>query len=158
MIRKAGIEDAGAIAAFLEGHIESSMFLLGNLQAHGIGNTENRHGTSYYLRETGEGITGVFGVTNGGFLLCQLPNLTATEAQTYAHLLKGYTMQAITGDAAQVAEIISALPLAEDDWRLNEVEPLYRRELVGLSGVGEVRGAEAGDVPLLTEWFQAYFQ
>ena len=78
MIRKAEPSDAMAIAAFLERRIETSMFLLGNLEAHGIDNADHPHGTTFFLRETGDGITGVFGCTNGGYLMCQLPGLGVT--------------------------------------------------------------------------------
>ena len=56
MIRKATHDDIPALVGFLERHIETSMFLLGNLEAHGLDNTEHRHGTAYFLRETGEGL------------------------------------------------------------------------------------------------------
>lgn len=157
MIRQAETKDAEAIAAFLEQHIETSMFLLGNLEAHGIGNLDHTHGTHYFLRETGDGITGVFGTTNGGFAMCQLPGLSTTEAQTYAYLLQGYTFRGITGVADQVALIIDALPLPGSAWRMNRVEPLYRMGLAGLSGTALVRGSTPEDVALLAEWYVAYW-
>ncbi|MBP0481558.1 GNAT family N-acetyltransferase [Sagittula salina] len=158
MIRKAGMQDAGAIAAFLEGRIETSMFLLGNLEEHGTDNRDHPYGTAFFLRETGEGITGVFGATNGGSLMCQLPGLSTTEAQTYAHLLKGYSMQAITGEAGQVAVLIDALPVPEDAWRLNQVQPLYRRRLAGLVSHDTTRLVAPGDVDRLTDWFARYLE
>lgn len=133
MIRQAGPDDTAAIAAFLDTHIESSMFLLSNLESLGIGNTEHPHGTACFLRETGDGITGVFGCTNAGYLLCQLPGLGATEAQTYAHLLKGYTLRGMTGDDAQVAIVLAALNLSDDQWAINKAEPLYRLALADLA-------------------------
>jgi GNAT superfamily N-acetyltransferase len=155
MIRKAGPDDAAAIAAFLEGHIETSMFLLGNLEVHGTDETTHPHGTAFFLRETGDGITGVFGATNGGYLLCQLPGLTATEAQTYAHLLKGYTFLGMTGDAAQVAVLLDALPLAGAAWSVNQSTPLYRRGLSGMTSDATIRHVADGDVDTLTAWFLA---
>ncbi|MGP6086998.1 GNAT family N-acetyltransferase [Antarctobacter jejuensis] len=158
MIRKATPEDSVAIAAFLDPHIETSMFLLGNLEVHGIGNTTHRNATSYFLRETGDGITGVFGCTNGGFLMCQLPGLTATEAQTYAHLLKGYTLHGMTGEDAQVRTILDALPVPDDAWGLNRAEPLYRLSITGLTAPDQIRAPTEADVPLLAEWYAAYMQ
>lgn len=157
MIRKAGMEDAGAIAAFLERHIETSMFLLGNLEAHGTDNSDHPHGTAYFLRETGDGITGVFGATNAGFLMCQLPGLSATEAQTYAHLLRGYTFHGMTGASDQVALILDALPVPGDSWQLNHDEPLYTLDLAGLAAPdAQVRMAEPRDRDTLEVWFDAY--
>jgi RimJ/RimL family protein N-acetyltransferase len=157
MIRQAQDKDEAAIAGFLAQHIETSMFLLSNLEAHGIGNLEHPHGTHYFLRETGDGITGVFGTTNAGFAMCQLPGLSRDEAQTYAYLLQGYTLHGITGDAAQVGQILDVLPLEAQAWRLNAVEPLYRLDLAGLEAGAEVRGAVPEDVALLAEWYAAYW-
>lgn len=157
MIRKARPEDAGALAAFLQQHIETSMFLLGNLEAHGTDDRTAPHGTAYFLRETGEGITGVFGATNNGYLMCQLPGLTPTEAQTYAHLLKGYSLLGITGAEAQVAVLMDALPLPAEAWQVNQVQPLYRRPLAGLVSRDRTRLVAAADVDLLTDWFAQYF-
>ncbi|WP_305968720.1 MULTISPECIES: GNAT family N-acetyltransferase [unclassified Mameliella] len=156
MIRKATPADTVPMAAFLEAHVETSMFLLGNLEAHGTEDTAHPHGTAFFLRETGDGITGVFGCTNAGFLMCQLPDLTATEAQTYAHLLKGYTLQGMTGEADQVQVIVDALPVAPEAWRLNRVEPLYRMDIRGLSSGSAIRPPAKADVPVLTDWFARY--
>jgi N-acetylglutamate synthase-like GNAT family acetyltransferase len=157
MIRKADPSDTMAIAAFLERHVETSMFLLNNLEAHGTDNTVHMYGTTFFLRETGDGITGVFGCTNGGFLMCQLPGLTATEAQTYAHLLQGYTLRGMTGDTAQASLILDALPVPQDAWQLRRVDPLYALHISELT-VGDVqtRKAVQEDLGLLTDWFQAH--
>lgn len=157
MIRKAGPEDALAIARFLEAHIENSMFLLGNLEAHGIGNTDHPYGTHYFLRETGDGITGVFGCTNGGMLMCQLPGLKKTEAQTYAHLLQGYSLQGMTGAADQVDLILGALPVPPQAWQLRRDEPLYALRIAEMaSDPVDTRAACADDLPLLTTWFAPF--
>lgn len=166
MIRKAEVADIGALAAFLEGHVTTSMFLLGNLESHGLDNTDHPHGTAYFLRETGDGITGVFGATNGGFLMCQLPGLTPAEAQTYAHLLKGYTLRGMTGHAAQVTTMLEALAVPDDLWQLNRVEPLYALDLGGpdqaeqdlavSGGAAAVRAVTEADLPVLSGWFAAY--
>jgi predicted GNAT family acetyltransferase len=155
MIRKAEENDIPAMMAFLEGRIASSMFLLGNLEQFGVDNRDHPHGTAFFLRETGDGITGIFGATNGGMLLCQLPGIGATEAQTYAHLLQGYVLRGMTGEAEQVATILEALPFEAGALSVNDVDPLY---MIELASVGEstapVRAPEAGDKALLMEWFQ----
>ncbi|MBS0125128.1 GNAT family N-acetyltransferase [Thetidibacter halocola] len=156
MIRKANAGDIGAIAEFLDRHVESSMFLLGNLEAHGMDNVSHPNGTAFFLRETGDGITGVFGCTNGGMLICQLPGLNTTEAQTYAHLLQGYTLRGMTGDAVQAGLILDALRIPPEAWALNRVEPLYRLALPADLPEAETRAATPADQPLLTDWFRAY--
>lgn len=157
MIRKAEPNDIPAIVAFLEQHIETSMFLLGNLEAHGLNNEEHPNGTTYFLRETGDGITGVFGASVGGFLMCQLPGINATEAQTYAHLLQGYILRGMTGDVDQVSTILDALPVPEESWQTRSNQPLYALDLATLATVeAEIRHPEYGDQALLAEWFQQY--
>ena len=155
MIRKAAEKDIPAMRAFLEERIASSMFLLGNLERFGVDNRDHPHGTAFFLRETGEGITGIFGATNGGMLLCQLPGIGATEAQTYAHLLQGYVLRGMTGEAEQVATILEALPFEADALSVNDVDPLYP---IDLAQVGQsdapVRAPEESDKALLMEWFQ----
>lgn len=157
MIRKAGPQDQAALGAFLEAHIESSMFLLGNLDAYGTDNTDHPHGTTYFLQETGDGIIGVFGATNGGLLMCQIPRLTALDAQTYAHLLAGYTLRGMTGAADQVALILDALPLGDAVWQINHDEPLYSLELAALAPPdATLRAPSEQDRDTLTGWFDSY--
>ncbi|MEP3633264.1 MAG: GNAT family N-acetyltransferase [Shimia thalassica] len=157
MIRKADPQDIPAIVAFLERHIETSMFLLGNLETYGLDNREHPYGTAFFLRETGDGITGVFGASNGGLLMCQLPGIGRTEAQTYAHLLKGYTLRGMTGAHDQVATILDALPIKENAWKANTVQPLYALSLDTLPEVNvETRVPEEADRGMLEAWFAAY--
>lgn len=157
MIRKAGPEDATALGAFLLEHVESSMFLLGNLDAYGTDNTDHPHGTTFFLQETGDGIIGVFGATNGGLLMCQIPRLTALEAQTYAHLLKGYTLRGMTGASEQVTLILDALPLVGAVWQVNHDEPLYALDLAKLDAPDVIlRAPQDADRDTLAAWFDAY--
>jgi GNAT superfamily N-acetyltransferase len=157
MIRKAGPEDQEALGAFLEDHIEGSMFLLGNLDAYGTQHSDHPHGTTFFLQETGDGIIGVFGATNGGLLLCQIPRLTALEAQTYAHLLKGYTLRGMTGASEQVALILEALPLGAAVWQINHDEPLYTLDLAALRAPdATLRAPDQTDHDMLARWFDTY--
>lgn len=157
MIRKAGPEDRDALGAFLECHIESSMFLLGNLDAYGTHNTDHPHGTTFFLQETGDGIIGVLGATNGGLLMCQIPRLNAVEAQTYAHLLKGYTLRGMTGASDQVALILDALPLGDAVWQINHDEPLFTLDLAALKASdATLRAPAEKDQDSLVAWFDAY--
>ena len=157
MIRKAGPKDTAALGAFLEAHIDSSMFLLGNLDAYGTDNTDHPYGTTFFLQETGDGIIGVFGATNGGLLMCQIPRLTALEAQTYSHLLKGYTLRGMTGATEQVALILNALPLTGAVWQINHDEPLCALDLAALAAPDATLRAPADhDRDTLTGWFDAY--
>lgn len=174
MIRRAVAADIPALRGFLEAHLASSMFLLGNLEAHGLNNPTHPHGTTYFLRarDVDPGVTrdadygdqriaGVLGFTNGGFLLCQMPGLTARGARDWAALLQGYVMAGMTGEARQVATFLPALALHRAALRMNAVEPLYALDLAALpdrlpAQGPQTRQASAADIPLLRAWFAAY--
>lgn len=156
MMRRATEADVSALRAFLEPRIETSMFLLGNLEAHGTDNGDHPHGTAFYLREEDGVITGVLGRANGGFLMCQMPHLSVQQARSCLPLLDGLGLRGMTGEADQVARFLEALPLAAEDWSLNRVEPLYRLDLATLSSTDTVRMPGAADLPLLQTWFAGY--
>lgn len=155
-MREAVPADAPALAAYLERHIESSMFLLGNLKAHGIGNRDHPHGTTYLLRETVDGITGVFGRTNGGFLMCQMRGLSRADGHHIAEVLRGYRLLGITGVADQVGGLLDALALPPDVFARDRDEPLFRRDIAGLSTDATLRIPAKRDLPLLSAWYAAY--
>lgn len=145
------------MARFLGRHIETSMFLLGNLESHGIGERLHPNSTHFLLRMFESQITGVFGWTNGGYVMPQLPNLTPAEAQGCADALRGFHMRGITGRPEQVALIRAALPIAPNGWALNRDEPLMSRNLADLPPVtAQLRCPVAADRGLLERWFTAY--
>lgn len=156
MIRAAQPDDAGALRSFLGQHIETSMFLLGNLEAHTIGNTSHPHGTHYLLHYTGGDLTGVFGCTNGGYLMCQHPGLGLTTAHNYLGLLAGRVVQGITGAAEQIGTVLRALPFDKAAWQLDRVEPLFSLNVSpSLPAVPHMRAPKEADMPMLTRWFAA---
>ena len=157
MIRRAEPSDAAAIAGFLSRQIETSMFLLGNLESHGIGERLHPNGTHFLLRICESKITGVFGWTNGGYVMPQLPGLTPAEAKGCAEALHGFTLRGITGPPDQVALILAAVPIAPDRWALNRDEPLMSRDLKDLPAVNaQLRSPVTADRGLLERWFAAY--
>ncbi|MDA7426411.1 GNAT family N-acetyltransferase [Thalassococcus lentus] len=157
MIRKATDADIPALSAFFDAHIESSMFLQSNLMAHGIGNTDHQHGTTYFLRENGDGIAAVLGATNGGMLMCQMPGLTKIEAEAWAYALQGFTLNGMTGDADQVALFLDALPLDGADWQINADQPLFSCEIAALDACdARIRAVTEQDAALLSEWIPQY--
>ena len=159
MIRRAAPADAAAIADFLARHIETSMFLLGNLEAHGIGDTPHPHGTRFLLRLTDGDITGVFGWTNGGYAMPQWPAMTPPEAQECVAAMRGVHLRGITGPPDQVALMLGVLPVAPVDWATNRDDPLMVRALDDLpAATAHLRPAEAPDRALLEGWFAAYLR
>ncbi|MFY0621852.1 MAG: GNAT family N-acetyltransferase [Pelagimonas sp.] len=158
-MRRATQQDEPALKAFLERHLETSMFLLGNLETHGAESTNHDHSTGFFLREEAGQITGVFGCTRNGYLLCQMPGLTLAEAQGIARKFAGYTMLGITGDAEQIATMLVALPVPQTAWQLNRVEPLYQLDLIELpASQADLRAPSDPDMRYLPNWFEAYMR
>ncbi len=156
MIREATQDDAVAIDAFLAEHAASSMFLRSNLASQGVGISDHPHSSRIFLREV-EGIVGVFGVTKGGYLMVQMPDLTSDVATVFARSISGSTVLGMTGPTAQVETTLVALGLDNGEFRLNHDEPLYRLELSQMSAqTVDCRPMEPSDVPLLEGWFAKY--
>lgn len=156
MMRPAGPADVAALRGFLEAHIETSMFLLGNLEAHGVEGSAHDHATRYFLwQEAGE-ITGVFGVTRSGYLMCQMPAMTAAAAGDFARALEGTPILGMTGAADQVQQVLDVFALPTSLWQVNEVQPLYGLDCAGLpESTDALRPAQEDDKALLAEWFTA---
>lgn len=159
MMRRAGPADEGALRDFLSAHIETSMFLLGNLEAHGLGPSTHPKATRYHLWEEAGRLTGVFGVTPDGDLMVQMPGITRAAARAFVAALAGQRIVGITGVPEQVSQVIAALDLPAEVWQMDEVEPLYRLELAGLAASDEmIRRPEPVDREMLEDWYLAYHE
>ncbi|WP_299778462.1 GNAT family N-acetyltransferase [uncultured Roseobacter sp.] len=160
MIREARPEDAAALEAFLHPHSATSMFLRGNLAAHGIGKSDHANGTTFYLCRYNGDITGVLGRTNGGFLMCQAPGQGAAFWSDCAEVLGGRRIVGMTGAPDQIGALATALGLRDADFRLRHDEPLYELRLLDLSEMPSqnrcLRRAAADDVSWLADWFDGY--
>lgn len=157
MIRQTRPEDLTALLGFLRQHVDSSMFLLGNIEAHGLGNETHPHGTHVLVHEEAGGITGAFGATNSGYLMCQHPGVTAAIARDYIDRLGNWRILGMTGAADQVAMFLDALPIAADAWQVNRVEPLLSRDLADLPVAdARLRAPVPSDRAMLTDWFTGY--
>ena len=157
MITRAVPSDIPAMAGFLAGHMERSMFLLGNLQAHGLDETDHPHGTSYFLRRAGDRIAGIFAISNGGYLMVQHPGLDAAAARDWGREIDGREVRGITGDDAQARQIVEALGFESESWEIDRAEPLYRLSLADLPKLSvDSREAGEADLDLLMSWLKAY--
>ena len=132
MIREAAAQDQSLIAAFLGQHITTSMFLMSNLEQHGIGQSDHPHATRYFMSFDGAQLQGVFGCTRSGYLMCQHPGLTQGETRVYLRALGGQSVQGITGINAQVDHFVSALSHHGGAWQKDSVEPLFSLPLAKL--------------------------
>jgi RimJ/RimL family protein N-acetyltransferase len=160
-LRKAGDGDAVNLAAFLGEYPETSMFLRGNLASHGLGVSNHRHSTTYWLLES-QCIEAVVACTKGGYLMCQAPNGDAAFWDAAAAVLMGRKIAGITGVPNQVDAWANALGLERAVFSVKETEPLYRLGLVDLrlpelSGL-QLRKPEESDKEKLADWFDGYAQ
>lgn len=71
MIRQAVASDAERIEGFLANYPDTSMFLHGNLEAHGIGRSDHAHASDYFLWPAEGPRRAVFGRSNSGYLILQ---------------------------------------------------------------------------------------
>ncbi|MBT9384866.1 GNAT family N-acetyltransferase [Pseudooceanicola sp. CBS1P-1] len=142
--------------AFLSGHAETSMFLRGNLAAHGIGASEAANATDFWLWEDAGRLAGVFGATRSGNLMLQLPGRAPEALAAAARALKGRPFKALTGEARQAEAFLKVLG-QWDGLRVNDLEPLYRLDLSKLpGGASPLRRARSEELPMLSAWFAAY--
>lgn len=156
-LRRATADDAAALDAFLSTHAATSLFLRGNLAGFGTDNLDHPHGTAFYVNEAGQGITGVFGITNAGQLMAQAPDAPDDAWAGFAAAITGRKVIGMTGRPVQVQACLRACGLALGPWRVLADDPLYHLHLSDLAEVeGEVRTPVAADLPLLEKWFATY--
>ena len=157
MIRPAAADDLAALRAFLAARIETSMFLLGNLEAHGLCGADHAHATAYWVADADSGIAAVLGLTHDGFLLLQAPGIDAPLARRMLDVVAGRRIKGITGAADQVAVLRDALGWPATLWQLDEDQPLFRLDLADLAAPPvELRHPVDGDRTLLADWFATY--
>ncbi|GGE08617.1 Acetyltransferase (GNAT) family protein [Gemmobacter megaterium] len=156
MIRLAAPGDEAALTGFLSRHLETSMFLYGNLESQGLAASTHPHATRFVLDEQDGVVRAVLGLSNNGFLMCQAPQLAPVQARAMARLLGGRTAAGMTGDDAQVATFLEAVMPAP---QLDTVEPLFTLDLCRLPPVAAtIRPPDRSELALLTGWFAAYMQ
>lgn len=156
MIREAGPGDEAALEAFLAHYPATSMFLRGNLGAHGLDTSNSPNATTYHLYPAEGPISAVLGLTRAGMALCQLGDAPEALADLVAALV-GQRLVGLSGDAAQIGSLIEALGLGQADYRMNHVEPLFHLDLARLPGSDcRIRQPAAEDQPLIAAWLRTY--
>lgn len=160
MIREAVKGDKALIDAYLAEHFATTMFMRGNLNDFGIGNTDAPYGMRYFIRKSGA-VTGIGGVGNGGAVMLQASgDLVEMVAHMRAALPTGFTLSVTTGAPEMVAAIIAGFSMAEAPTQMNDIEPLFllpQKDLVSQDMAGfTLRPSTIDDLPLLAEWNLAY--
>lgn len=156
ILRKATPDDAQGIETFLLQHAVTSMYLRGNLAAHGVGFTDHAHSTEFYIWGKGQ-IDGVFGVTKSGYLMAQMPGMPDAAVAAFAKQVDGMETLGMTGVVDQVDPVLRALGLKDADFQLDHDEPLYRMDLDNLpDNIEPCRPMIASDLPIMVPWFADY--
>lgn len=162
MIRCAIAADADAMDKFLSRYAASSMFLRGNLAAHGTQEREHRQGTTFYLSEDKNGIKAVAGITNGGYLMCQAPDAPKSFFDGVAKMLNGLTIAGMTGEPRQVSKMLIAIGCDKMAFALREQEPLYALDLAEMMPLTlqecSLVKPLPDNLPWLAEWFLGYHE
>lgn len=160
MIRRAGPADEKRTEYFLAEYAETTMFLRGNLAAHGTEDTIHPHGTAFYLWEHDGAIDGVFGVTNGGYLMCRTNAAPPAFFNACVDAVKGRVLNGMTSAIADLNGVFDALGCQKASFKLRAQEPLYRLNIDTLAsagfGQGMLRKPLPTDADWLSQWFREY--
>lgn len=150
-LRPATAAEAGAIAAFLSEHAESSIFLRASLQRFGPEGAENSRAMRLWV-SGGDVVEGVIGHAPSGYVAVQCPGgVPGDLPATFA----GLQVLGVSGPFDQAARAADLLGLGA----VPHSEPLYRLPLDALrvpEGPGTLRPARAEDFGWLGPWRQAY--
>ena len=148
--------DTSALFAFLEEHVETSLFLLENLRTQGI----TEAGPAYVVSREGDSIVGAASVNAGGVLLLQAPRNPASLA-AFAMTRRDIPLRGILGPTTQVAAVLDELRLADAPARMHSDERFYRLNLeTRLNTLAQsdshVRIAAPADIDTLIAYRRAY--
>jgi RimJ/RimL family protein N-acetyltransferase len=154
--------DEAALEAFLLPRVESSMFLIGNLRASGLGDTGQAYSGTYAAALDDRRITAVVAHYWNGVLVFQAPvHLEAVWRTAVAASQRA--VGGLIGPNEQASGVKRALGIDAGTIQLDELEKLYSLQLTDLlvpavlsSGQVTGRRMEPGDVELLTAWRVAY--
>jgi RimJ/RimL family protein N-acetyltransferase len=108
-----------ATKRFLVGYEDSSMFLLGNLEAHGFKLTDAPNSGNYRIVKNGERIVGVFSLTRRGNLLVQ---------SEVADLIFEQLLSACADDQIQIKGLLADWDFAHKFWPCLRKKKIIQRE------------------------------
>ena len=128
MIRLVATEDLERVRAFLEAHVETSLFLLSNLAIFGPRLMDHWNSGNYRLIEEAGRVVAVFCLTRRGTLLAQAAGRAELAEQI---------MEACESESIEIAGIAGEWPTAVALWELLRADPRFEP---GLAGLGEVAG------------------
>jgi RimJ/RimL family protein N-acetyltransferase len=150
--------DQAAIILFLGAHLETSLFPLTNLIAHGM---EGGHDRAMRFWLDGRPIRGLIGMTQAGMVMPQWP-VVPTPADLTP--MTGLSATGVIGNADQVRWLRQALGLASAPTQLAKDEPLFTLGLDALQMPPidprrlMLRPLQTAPLALLQDWRSAYVQ
>lgn len=148
--------DLDWISPFLESHVQSSMFLLDNLQKYGLRSAEPYGMMIWAL----PGQRGVFAITNSGSVMMQAPDATEAEWREAGALIEGRSLFGILAEAGQARTFYQVNELAHLETIKNVDEPGFRLELSELKLTpregDELKPFEHVPMELLIDWGASY--
>jgi RimJ/RimL family protein N-acetyltransferase len=163
MIRVLQPGDEEALKTFLQPRIESSMFLVGNLQAAGLLDNGRPHQGTYAAVFEQEQIVGVAALFWNGSLILQAAVELLDGLWQTAVAAAPRPMLGVLGPQQQVQAVLDSLKIMPAAIQLDEPENLYSLHLADLrvpaklqSGEWRGRRVQHEDIALLTRWMVGY--
>ena len=161
-VRKLQAGDEDHVLSFLRSHVDSSMFLLSNVTAAGIGRPEVRFGGDYWAAFDGR-IVGVLGHFWNANMIVQAPNAAARLA-LYAEVRKAATrpVAGLLGPDEQVIDGVRCLGLADAAFAVDHREQLFSLPAEALEIPGHdpsrvsISHWKDDDPALMQRWLGAY--
>lgn len=153
--RRATPDDLPAIKAFLNTHVETSMFPLSNLENHGFEGAHSRSVGFYISHKTSE-ISDVLTITTEGMVM---PQLLSEDYASAAYTLKNHNIIGIIGPKNQARGLQNALGLNSAPVTLDEDEPqfiLALDQLIIPKGRGELVPLKDAPEAIIINWMVDY--
>lgn len=160
--RLLGPGDEPLVETFLAPHVDSSLFLLGNLRAAGLVDTGATYSATWAAAFDGPSAVGVTAHCWNGILLLQAPRELPGLARA-ALAGSGRPLSGLSGPRRQVEEARRALGLEDAPAALDHEAELFSLGLDALALPPALRRGEVAcgppvpdDLPLLADWRVAY--
>lgn len=154
--------DEPAVRAFLRPHVDSSLFLLGNLRAAGLEDSGAAYSATWVAAFDGPEVAGLAAHCWNGVLLLQAPRALPRLAHE-AVSASGRPLAGLSGPRAQVVEARRALGLDGARAALDHEAELFALGLDALAVPGPLARGDVAcgapveeELPLLSAWRVAY--
>lgn len=130
IIKQLDNQDITIAKAFLNKYIETSLFMLSNMEKVGLENNDEPYQGDYFGAFNGDDLIGVIAHYWNGTIMMQSPDL-GILSELYDELVSSMTrpIKAVVGDAEQGQYILDRLAISENKFALNATDSLMSLEL-----------------------------